>query len=513
MKARLLDILHFLRVRLWQIRPGQVSRRRFFAFKYLKILVLAARGFVVDKCMLRASALTFYTLLAIVPVCAMAFGVAKGFNFEDNLRASLLQLLPGHQDTLDGDQLDLPKDDDGTTTSSVVFADPSDGASTAPTVAVLDDTRVTSTGLALGAAGGVEGEDIVTQQDVFETVLVKVIDYAYKLLAESRGGLIGGIGFALLLWTVLKVLASIETSFNAIWGVKRARDWKRKFSDYLSFALVAPALVVMASSINVTIEATVGEMLDKFEALDYFRAVIIPMFGMLPVLFVWMLLAFVYGFFPNTRVRPMSALLAGLLAGVAYQVVQVAFIRFQFGVSKYNAVYGTFAALPLFLIWVQVSWVITLMGAELCFAHQNIDSYDHEPEKGRASHSARRLLAVLVTRHCAKRFVAGEPASTSSEITLALECPIRLLREVLFDLCECGILSETRGKDEEDPGYQPAQSTDGLTLSHVVDLFDNHGSDHTAFGVAADTERVINQIALLRQSIEHVPDNCRVQDI
>jgi membrane protein len=402
-------IIKFLTVDIWRIRLRNLPRNQHFLIKQLRVVLLALRGFYEDRCQLRASALTFYSLLSVVPVLAMAFGIAKGFGLQEKLT----------------EQLDkLPE----------------------------------------RFPIGVE-------------VVAGVRNAATKLLTETKGDVIAGIGVVVLFWTVIKVLGNIEKSFNSIWGVKKARSIGRRLSDYLSMMFICPILFVIASSATVFVAGQIELLVAKVALLGAISPLIFMLLRLTPYCVIWILFTFIYIFMPNTKVNFKSGLLAGVVAGTIYQVVQWVYFSFQIGVAKYNAIYGTFAALPLFLLWLQLSWLIVLFGAEISFAHQNVDTYEFEPDSLRASNRFRKLLSLRMTHQLVKNFCAGEEPSTATEISHSLEIPIRLVRQLLFELTEARVLSETVTDDDDEVAYQPAQSAEKYTPKFVLEALDRRGSD------------------------------------
>ena len=399
-------IIQFITTDIWRIRLKDIPGAKSFFLKQLRIIVLAVRGFDEDRCQLRASALTYYTLLSIVPVAAIIFGIAKGFGFQEVLEKDLLEKFAEH-----------------------------------------------------------------------ETVLVQVIDFANSLLENTQGGLIAGIGLIVLFWTVLKVLGSIERAFNNVWGVKKSRTWGRKFTDYISVILVAPILFLLSGSVTVFITSQVTFITEKFALLGFFSSLILPLLKLLPYCIVWVLFTFIYIFMPNTKVKFTSGLVAGVVAGSIYELVQWGYFSFQVGVAKYNAIYGSFAALPLFLVWVQVSWLVVLFGAEISFSHQNVDTYEFEPDCLNASVSFKKLLALRMVHLLVKNFVAGKAPLTAASIAQILEVPIRLVRQILFELVETRILSEVANQEDEEAAYQPGRDSDSLTIQYVIDTLEKRGID------------------------------------
>ncbi len=183
----------------------------------------------------------------------------------------------------------------------------------------------------------------------------------------TQSGVITGIGIVLLIWSVVKMLSSTELAMNRIWGVKKGRSLVKKFTDYMSILFIAPILVILISSMNVFMMSSLQAYAMDEGILSYASAALKAILTILPYVLVWFLFVFLYMFMPTTPVRFKYALVAGIIAGTIFQVVQWFYIRFQVGVSSYNAIYGGLAALPLLLVWLQLSWSIVLWGTELCY--------------------------------------------------------------------------------------------------------------------------------------------------
>lgn len=417
-------IVRFVKYDIWNIQREQFSATRSFFLKLARVVVLSIRGFDEDKCALRASALTFYTMLSIVPVLAMAFGVAKGFGFEALLERQLLERMQGQ-----------------------------------------------------------------------EEIARYVMTFAESMLENTRGGMVAGVGIALLFWAVVKLLGNIESSFNAIWGVQKGRSLSRKFSDYLSAMLLCPLLLVMASGINVLISGQVRDTVESLPLLELVGPMVFTLLELLPYCVMWGLLTFVYMFMPNTGVRVSAALAGGIVAGTLYQVLQMVYISFQIGVAQYNAIYGGFAALPLFLIWLNMSWLVVLLGAEISFAFQHADTYEFEPECRSLSPRYRRLMTLWVMHALVKGFEHARPAAGVDEISRRLRMPARLVQQIMTDLTRCGMAAEVSGAGTVRVGYQPARDISGITIAAVLEALDECGG--SALPVLKNDE-----LALLDQSLE-----------
>ena len=439
---RISSATQFIQEGIWRIRIRDLTRAQHILIRYTRILIISIKEFIEDRCPLRASALTFYSLLSIVPVVAMAFAIAKGFGFQKRLEQQLLERFEGQ-----------------------------------------------------------------------EQVIMQVIEFSRNMLENTKGGLIAGVGVVVLLWAVISVLGQIEQSMNDIWGIKKSRSLGRKFSDYLSIMLIAPVLLIMSSSATVVIATHLSRIMQKIELLGVFSPVISLMLGVLPYCLIWILFAFVYIFMPNTKINFVSGLIAGVAAGTIFVIVQKFYIIFQVGVAKYNAIYGSFAALPLFLVWLQLSWFIVLFGAELGFAHQNVEAYEFEPDRKRISPVFRKLLSLQVIHKLVRNFIQGEKPMTAPGISEALDIPIRLVHEILFDLSECGLATETTSEDEKEVAYQPARDINEFTVSYILESLEKKGIDSIPVARTDSFTALSQALKEFSIAIEKSPANRLLKDI
>ncbi|MBW2559106.1 MAG: YihY/virulence factor BrkB family protein [Deltaproteobacteria bacterium] len=437
-----LRFIGFIKGDIWRIRLKDLPRKQSFLIKQLRVFLLSIRGFAEDKCQLRASALTFYSLISIVPVAAMAFGIAKGFGFEKRLEQQLLEQFQGQ-----------------------------------------------------------------------EEIIAQVITFAQSLLSNTKGGLIAGVGIVVLFWAVIKVLGNIEDSFNDIWGIRETRSLGRKFSDYLSVMLLGPILMILSSSVTVFITTQVTLIMEKIALLGIFSPLISFVLKALPYGIIWVLFTFLYVFMPNTKVNFRSGLLAGIIAGTIYQIVQFGYITFQVGAARYNAIYGSFAALPLFLIWLQLSWLIVLFGAEFSFAHQNVDTYEFEPDSLQISNSFKRLLSLQITHLLVSNFAEGEKPLTAMQMSHRLEIPIRLVHQILYELGACGIVSDTKTDEYKEPAYQPARDIGTLTIQFVVNALEDRGTDAIPVAQTAEVQALSDILRVFRDEVAQSPSNRLLKDI
>ena len=443
-KAWITRAIEFITTDIWRVRLEDLPFGKSFLIKHLRIIILTLRGFDEDKCFFRASSLTFYTLLSIVPVAAMLFGIAKGFGFERILRKELFERFPGE-----------------------------------------------------------------AQQEV----MVKVIEFAESMLEATKGGLIAGIGLVVLFWSVIKVLSYIESSLNDIWKIKEDRTWGRKFSDYLAVMIISPLLIIVSSSATVFITSQITQLTNQIKLLGIISPLIFLSFKLTPYVLIWILFTVIYVLMPNTKVNLKAGIVAGIIAGTIFQIVQWGYISFQVGTAKYNAIYGSFAALPLFLMWVQISWWVVLFGAELSFASQNVATYDFEPDSNKISIAFKKVLTLQISHLLIKNFEKGDRPLTDTEISNLLKIPIRLVHSILYDLVESRVVAETRTTEDQKFGYQPARDINTLTIKFVVDAIEQNGTNSIPVARNEEFGALSAAIEKFREDMEASPANKLLKDI
>lgn len=295
--------------------------------------------------------------------------------------------------------------------------------------------------------------------------------------------------------------------------MKKERSWTRKFSDYLAIMLVAPLLLIMSSSLTVLITTQVTLLIQKLQFLGPLGELILGVLTILPYGVMWVLFTFIYIFMPNTKVHFRSALIGGILGGTIYQVVQWVYINFQINVSDYGAIYGSFAALPLFLLWLQISWLIVLFGAEISFAQQNVDTYEFEPDCLKVSPRFKKLIALGITQCCVKQFVEGKPPLDAEQIDNRLEIPIRLVNSIIFELTEAGILSEVKSDNGRRVAFQPARDINDLTIAKVFEMLDTTGVDQIPFLETVEIKRIERALDHLTQALKNSDENLKLRDL
>jgi len=441
-KTKTTEVIRFLRGDIWRIREKDLPRRKSILLRSLRVIVLSVRGISSERAGLRASALTFYSLLSVVPVAAMVFGIAKGFGFENSLEGLLMSSLEGQ-----------------------------------------------------------------------EEIVKKIVDFAHALLEDVKGGFIAGLGLLILFYTIIKILSNIENALNEIWGIKKPRSLSRKITDYLSVMLIGPVLFFMSSTLTVYISGSVRQIIEGTSVLRVVSPGISFLLQFLPYISLWFLFSFVYIFIPNTKIKWSSGILGGIIAGSLYHIFQFFYISLQIGVAKYNAIYGGFAALPLFFIWMQTGWLIVLFGAEMAFAHQNVETYEFEQECLTVSHAFKKLLSLRILHLIVCDFWRGGKPYTSRQIAHDLEIPIRLVNEILFELVASGLASEVKTDEGRGIGYEPAKDPDMMTIKNVVDALEQHGSDDIPVAQTEVLRQLSESLKAFSDVIEKTEANRKLKEI
>lgn len=390
MMGLLKRIIQYITHDIWVKKEHEYKSRKIrWAVRQIKVVIFTAQGFGQHEILVRSAALTFYTLMSLVPIAAMVFGIAKGFGLETRLNDYLYGKFPQYSVLID-----------------------------------------------------------------------QIIDFANALLQRTKGGLIASVGLVVLFWSVLKVFGNIENAFNNIWEVHRSRSFARKFSDYTTVVVVTPILGVISSGIGVQLQS----QLQHFTS----STVVQILLGFVSVVMIWLMFAFVYLVMPNTKVKLRNAAIAGVIAGTAFQIFQLAYIYIQSRLTSYNAIYGSFAAVPLFLIWMQSSWQIVLFGAELSFAYQNIQKFEYEKQAREMSYEYHKKALVVVMYQIVNHFINKSGGVSSETIAGTLNLPLRVVRDAIYDLEKVGLIASIVSKEDKVNLYVPARDVHTLRVYDVV---------------------------------------------
>lgn len=398
------SLLNYLTTGIWRIRLRNVPPVKAFFIRQLRIVVLTVRKALDDNAALRASALTFYSVLSVGPLIALVLGIAKGFGLQKRLETEILTQIPAQ-----------------------------------------------------------------------EEVLKQILGYAKTLLENTQGGVVAGVGVVVLLWSAVKVFYHLEHAFNEIWQVKDSRSWKKTISNYLAFLFLTPLFLLIYSSIPAFVTSQLDEYSSKLFLLDKVSPLIIDLLQFSPYLLVWALFSLIYVFIPNTRVMPRTGIISGVLAGTVYLLVQWGLVEFQVGVTKYNPVYGSLIALPLLLIWINIGWIILLIGTEYAYAHQNVDLHEFEPDFANISPHYKKVLTLQILHRLVLQFSNGDAPLDTSQISQQLEIPVRLTQQIMGELTAAGLVLPVSMNEDRVPAYQPSSDIHRWTIKFVTDALEQRG--------------------------------------
>lgn len=419
------ELKGFFEEGLWQADLDSISRMRRHFYHQLRLLNLVIKGFIDNRCLLLASALTYTSLLSLVPLLALMFSILKGLGVQNRLEPILLQKL---------------------------------------------------------SAGS---EEVVTQ----------IIGY----IDRTNVGTLGALGLAGLIVTAISVIGNIELALNRIWGVQRTRSLGRKFSDYLSVFLTFPILLVAALGLTSSIQSTtLIRAIVQIPGVSYLLLVL-ALLG--PYFLIWIALTFLYSYLPNTNVPLRSAFFGAVIAGTLWQLTQWGYIHFQIGMARYNAIYGAFAQLPIFLVWLYTSWIIVLLGAVIAFAHQNIKTYRKEGIGKPVHYAFREELGLKLLLLIGKNFYSAGTPWTAQALSQKLDVPIRLVNEILAYYCRVGILVPGAGETEEP--YVLAKAPETLKMDDLIETMRKYdGEEIKMNGIEGEDalKTVLDKVTAARRS-------------
>ena len=344
-----------------------------------------------------------------------------------------------------------------------------------------------------------------------EEILLQVTEFIDNSLEHAQGGVFAGVGVIVLLYTVFILFSDIENNFNTIWQLSKGRTIQRRISDYFALIFIMPIFIVLNSALTIMISSSTV----YFDAFSYIlNPLVTQVLNILPFFIIILVLTLLYKFMPNTKVKFVNALIAGFVAGTALQIFQLVYISGQLWITKYNAIYGSFAALPLLLLWMQLSWNIVLMGVELSFSLQNIRKFYFEKETKNISRRYNDFFTILIASLIAKRFATEKSPLTVDEISEKHAIPIRLTNQIIDLLQELQIISPTPdGEDEDVMAYQPAFDINLMSVKLLMSKIDVYGSE--SFRIDADIEFKSHWDALMRsrESLYSVDGDVLLKDL
>ncbi len=510
----------FLRHDIWYIgKPGETIPAGFL-IKQLRVGILLVKGMMEETLLLRASALTFTTLLFIVPFLVFMFSFIQTFHLGDQVYVKIsgwldqrieqvVDVVKGSHEVAEVKEATAGDTPEGQPVSEPTAAnDPvtlSDGVPVDPVVVVTEnevqnETDVDNPIAALVAvAESEEGMKDSTDSDKElanailrqiipsfgnesnEGELVDPVKLLVGLVENKTTDIrtLGLTGLFYILITVLGLMRNVEWSFNRIWGVKETRKLVRTFSDYLMITLLFP--VVAAGMLGITAVLTTNESLGGFSILLRGSQVVI----------ISLTFSLLYYLVPNTSVRPRCALIGGLVGGIAWTLTAWAYVTFNVGLAKYTFFFSAAALFPMLLAWIYTSWLILLFGALVTFAYQNEKTFALERLASKASYAYREAVAVRVMVEMARRFAQSESAFSVSELAEAWNVPSRLIHEALEILVVAKLVTIC---STEPVTYQPSRTPENIRIRDILVALRENGEDPSALRKEDDYQTLYQEL-------------------
>ena len=297
-----------------------------------------------------------------------------------------------------------------------------------------------------------------------------IIPNIVEFVGNVNVGALGTAGLILLLVSVLSIINNIERAFNDVWKIKKVRSFRRRFSDYISVLLIGPVLLFAILGLTASLQSSAFfQFISQNSALRFIIKQSAPLFT------TWLAFYFLLTFVPNTKIKIKSGLKGSILAGSLWQVANWFFAHFivtSYQTGAKAALYASFATLPLFLIWLYISWAIVLLGAEISYADQNIQTLTWEEKEHKYSQRYKEELMLKTLLICGRKYYLGERAPSSSELANGLLLPERLINELISDLNDLKLIAIIDGDAES---YIPAKSMENMFIFDVIDKIRSQG--------------------------------------
>lgn len=303
--------------------------------------------------------------------------------------------------------------------------------------------------------------------------LFELID---SYLAYTHEGIFIGAGILILFYTLITLTSNIEAAFNTIWYVKSSRNIYRKIADYVSVFLLLPFAIVITSGLNLFV-MTFRNLLPEQQLISHTLEWVIQFS---PTLLTCTAFILLFKLMPNTEVKLRNTIWPGILTGMLFLLLQYFYFHYQFKLSSYNAIYGSLAAIPLFMLWLQITWCICLIGAQLCYANQCLDDYAFERNSHDLSRRYHDTLCLLLTTRICKRFANGRSAYTKRTLAHETKLPETLVSILLDELVGMQLLAETQNAQGTLTYYLPAIDIHRMTVRTVIRRIESYGTENLA---------------------------------
>jgi membrane protein len=508
-KSRVKRVRDFITDDVWDVEVQSLSRLRRLGVNCIRVSHLVIRGFIRDECPLHASALTFNTLMSMVPVLALSLSIAKGLGAGDTVRDKIQDFVHTHLAELQAVGPGLSVNTAGENEAPAVEPGPVEMLTDSADFPGMWTAPEPATTALAGDAGDVDEPDANDPGDIVDMVDA-VIEQIFSYVDNINFAKLGGLGLVVLIWSVVSVLGRVEFSFNRVWGVVGARSITRKFTDYLGVVLLAPILVILSSSLpainlahnlaNQWLPGPFGAIAEAiFETGILKHLTVIALVGVSFALFIMIM--------PNTRVQFVPAFVGGLVAALLFILWLWICVRLQVGLSRQGAIYGSFAILPILLLWVLMSWQIVLFGTEVSFAVQNCGTYRMEQTAGRASAESKIVLALHIVSQSMDAMRDKRAPFNALDYAREHSVSVRLLNEVLRELGDAGLVACVADAPDR---YVLLRSPESMRVKDVVTAMLRSGVGPRAFGLHRLHSQLHETLGEVEQSAESLiqPPSC-----
>ncbi len=359
--------------------------------------------------------------------------------------------------------------------------------------------------LMVGVARGFGFESIIKEalNDSFvgqANMVDTVMEFVQRYLETASGGVFVGVGIIALAWAIISFFLDLQQAFNDIWQVSSSSSYIRQFVTYIAILLLMPVLIITSTGLRIYFGNT--------DAGSLFIKGISPLIQffllLTPYIVSWIMFLVLYMALPNTKVKFVNAGIAALFTSVFFNIFQQIYIWGQVFLNRYNVVYGSFAAVPLLLMFIQISCIIMLLGAEIAYASQNVANFDYETDTDNISPHYKHFLTLYVVRCIIKRFEHGQSPMSAEQIALENHLPIRLTMQILKDMVNAKVLIEVFADPTTGKSYQPARDINTLSIRTITSMRMHYGTENFINNPPEEMKRFKkNYDKFLEQNKEH----------
>jgi len=395
----------------------QISQSNKLIFKILKLILFTFENYKKSRSDLWSSALTFYSLLTIVPVIAIAFVVTKGFGLEKLIKDEIYKTF-------------------------------------------------------------------FLQDEILDQILI----FSQRTLENAKGELIAGTGLLFLIWSVVKIFSAVEKSFNEIWKVQESRTFVRKLTDYMSLIFLFPLIIVLSNGLSAILQISILKIYPGLlEILNFIPQILIIVFFTL-----------IYLIIPNTKVKLSTAFIAGLFSGIVFQVTQSVFIYLQVSLLNYNAIYGSFSLIPIFILWQKIVWFIILLGAHLSFIIQNSYKYSYTINEINLNFSSKRDISIMCIYYLVKNYEEDRPPMSTNELAHEVGIAIGVMQDILNMLVKLNFIVEIVTSSDERK-YKLSKNIEILSIGYIISQITEVGYSQR---VGEESKEILDKINKARENFQ-----------